>query len=178
MANPKVRPHLHFYPEDAGPRLSEARQGARWLNELPPELTTPWAEIEGRTYFTFEPAKLYGNRIVIPARWFMKDGVLHAQCWDVEVSDESGVSAWRAVLVDTPNGVRDISSADFLMPFPDLQKDMRERPQEYLQTYGAFPSVFKIDGTSAFGSRRCHIDTCGIGRTCRPPCSLGATPTR
>ncbi|PPQ85626.1 hypothetical protein CVT24_012671, partial [Panaeolus cyanescens] len=31
MANPLVRPHLHFLPEDAGPRLSEARQADRWL---------------------------------------------------------------------------------------------------------------------------------------------------
>ncbi|PPQ84338.1 hypothetical protein CVT24_001185 [Panaeolus cyanescens] len=29
MAKPLVRPHLHFLPEDAGPRLSEARQAAR-----------------------------------------------------------------------------------------------------------------------------------------------------
>ncbi|KAJ7844241.1 hypothetical protein B0H14DRAFT_2585305 [Mycena olivaceomarginata] len=33
MANPNVRPHLSFYPEDSGKKLSEARQGERWLKE-------------------------------------------------------------------------------------------------------------------------------------------------
>ncbi|KAK6977422.1 hypothetical protein R3P38DRAFT_3334959 [Favolaschia claudopus] len=37
MANPRVRPHLHFYPEDSGTKLSEARQAQRWLHELPDE---------------------------------------------------------------------------------------------------------------------------------------------
>ncbi|KAJ7133509.1 hypothetical protein C8R44DRAFT_829315 [Mycena epipterygia] len=45
MANPKVRPHLHFYPEDSGPKLSEARQGQRWLKELPDDRTTPMVRI-------------------------------------------------------------------------------------------------------------------------------------
>ncbi|KAF8236859.1 hypothetical protein L208DRAFT_1250305 [Tricholoma matsutake] len=27
MANPKVHPHLHFYPEDGYPMLEEAQQG-------------------------------------------------------------------------------------------------------------------------------------------------------
>ena len=40
MCNPRVRPFTHFYPEDTGPNLSEARQGTRWLNELRPEETT------------------------------------------------------------------------------------------------------------------------------------------
>ncbi|KAJ7843991.1 hypothetical protein B0H14DRAFT_2585413 [Mycena olivaceomarginata] len=33
MANPNVRPHLSFYPEDNGPKVSEARQGERRLKK-------------------------------------------------------------------------------------------------------------------------------------------------
>ena len=40
MCNPKVRPFIHFYPEDAGPNLSEAHQGSCWLEELRSEETT------------------------------------------------------------------------------------------------------------------------------------------
>ncbi|KAJ7894700.1 hypothetical protein B0H14DRAFT_2312967, partial [Mycena olivaceomarginata] len=58
QANPKVRPHLHFLPEDSGPKSFEARQGQQWLNELPAERTTPMVRISGRDYYLHEPAML------------------------------------------------------------------------------------------------------------------------
>lgn len=146
MANPQVRPHLHFYPEDAGDELSEARQGTRWLHSLPPELTTPYADIAGQTYYTFELALTVGNRLVVPVRWFMKAGILHAQCWDVEVSDESGDPVWRAVLPDAPNRVRILSSRQFLKPFPEVQRDLQVHPGDYAQIYGRLPSSLRIQG--------------------------------
>ncbi|KAJ7690551.1 hypothetical protein B0H17DRAFT_893088, partial [Mycena rosella] len=56
MANPSVRPHLSFYPEDSGPKLSEARKG--WLRELPDAQTTPMLRIGQGDYFIHEPAML------------------------------------------------------------------------------------------------------------------------
>ncbi|TRM65621.1 hypothetical protein BD626DRAFT_628781 [Schizophyllum amplum] len=41
MANPNVRPKLHFLPEDTVPKVSEAWQADRWLHELDPSLATP-----------------------------------------------------------------------------------------------------------------------------------------
>ncbi|EED83930.1 predicted protein [Postia placenta Mad-698-R] len=59
MANPRVRPHLHFYPEDRGERpLSEARQASRWLNEIPHDLLTPMARVRHHDYYIYEPAML------------------------------------------------------------------------------------------------------------------------
>ncbi|KAJ7436385.1 hypothetical protein B0H11DRAFT_2164125 [Mycena galericulata] len=56
MSNPKVRPHLDFYPEDSGKILDEARQGKRWLEEMPAQQTTPMARIGTIDYFIYEPA--------------------------------------------------------------------------------------------------------------------------
>ena len=58
MANPRVRPHLHVYPEDSGQKLSEARQAAKWLHKLPSEDTTPMIRLQNIDYYIFEPALL------------------------------------------------------------------------------------------------------------------------
>ncbi|KAE9383713.1 hypothetical protein BT96DRAFT_772206, partial [Gymnopus androsaceus JB14] len=58
MANPEVRPKLHFYPEDSGEHLSEARQAERWLHEAPDDLLTPMARIRDQDYYIYEPAML------------------------------------------------------------------------------------------------------------------------
>ncbi|KAJ7312338.1 hypothetical protein DFH08DRAFT_717753 [Mycena albidolilacea] len=81
MANPKVRPHLHFYPEDSGPKLSEARQGQQWLNELPNEGTTPMARIAGKDYYIHKPAMLSNGQCVVPVQWFAKGSQFFAKCY-------------------------------------------------------------------------------------------------
>ncbi|KAF9554000.1 hypothetical protein CPC08DRAFT_697168 [Agrocybe pediades] len=70
MCNPKVRTHLHFYPQDAGEHLSEARHGARWLSELKPEETTPMIRLSGTDYYIFEPTMLRSGAVCMPFRWF------------------------------------------------------------------------------------------------------------
>lgn len=45
MANPLIRPHIRFYPEDAGSRLTETWQASRWLHELPSDILTPMVRI-------------------------------------------------------------------------------------------------------------------------------------
>ncbi|KAF7335506.1 hypothetical protein MVEN_02204400 [Mycena venus] len=83
MANPRVRPHLSFYPEDSGPRLSEAHQGERWLKELPAEQTTPMLHISGHDYYIYELAMLDSDtgEFCIPIRWFTCGGEFLAKCW-------------------------------------------------------------------------------------------------
>ncbi|KAJ7787526.1 hypothetical protein B0H14DRAFT_2221815, partial [Mycena olivaceomarginata] len=58
LVGPMFQPHLSFYPEDSGPKLSEVRQGQRWLKELPDEQTTPMLRISGHNYYIYEPAML------------------------------------------------------------------------------------------------------------------------
>ncbi|KAI0311751.1 hypothetical protein OF83DRAFT_1087477 [Amylostereum chailletii] len=70
MANPRVCLHLHFMPEDAGPRLEEVWQARRWLHELDSDLTTQNHRQGSYDYFLFEPAMLQNGAICMPTRWF------------------------------------------------------------------------------------------------------------
>ncbi|KAF8156763.1 hypothetical protein B0H34DRAFT_783108 [Crassisporium funariophilum] len=54
MANPNIRKHLHFYPEDAGDQLSKAWQAEQWKNELYSSLTMPMIHIHGQDFYTDE----------------------------------------------------------------------------------------------------------------------------
>lgn len=139
MSNPQVRPHLHFYPEDSGSHLAEARQARRWLHDLPPELTTPTILHRGKIYYTFEPTLMTGNRIAIPVRWFMRNNQMHAQCWRlVQVYGEGG-SFLRVIKT---SGF-EISAHELLKPFPELEAAIISRPHAY-----PFDSVSTIRGTS------------------------------
>ncbi|RDB27987.1 hypothetical protein Hypma_002121 [Hypsizygus marmoreus] len=119
MANPKVRPHLSFYPEDSGTKLSEARQGARWLHEVPDEQLTPMARIGNRDYFIHEPAMLRDERVCMPHRWFTRGGVLFAKCWELVVVSTEHSSAWRVL----SSNEFEVAQHEFLKNFPELESD-------------------------------------------------------
>ncbi|KAJ7483665.1 hypothetical protein FB451DRAFT_1029349, partial [Mycena latifolia] len=119
MANPRVRPHLSFYPEDSGSRLSEARQGQRWLKELPDEQTTPMLRIAGHDYFVYEPAMLDDGDFCIPTRWFVRGGEYFAKCWKLlAVSNDKG-SGWRVL----KSNDYEVSARRFLKDFVQFQND-------------------------------------------------------
>ncbi|KAJ7842057.1 hypothetical protein B0H13DRAFT_1909984 [Mycena leptocephala] len=73
MSNPQVRPYLHFYPEYSGSLLEEARQGKRWLEEIPSTQTTPMARIGPASYFIHEPAMLADGQFCMPFRYIRSD---------------------------------------------------------------------------------------------------------
>ncbi|THU93269.1 hypothetical protein K435DRAFT_829530 [Dendrothele bispora CBS 962.96] len=120
MANPQVRPHLHFYPEDTGKRLSEARQAKRWLEEIPDDLLTPMARIHDQDFFIYEPVMLQDSTCCIPTRWFERAGSLWAKCWrmQVVVSDQ-GVQGWNVFKSDD----FEVCTSGFLKNFPNFRDD-------------------------------------------------------
>src|ERR1700712_1689180 len=120
MSNPNVRPHLSFYPEDSGPKLSEARQGQRWLNEIPDAQTTPMLRIGKDDYFIHKPAMLRDGKCCIPTRWFTKAGKYYANCWEIRpISTDKG-SGWR-VLMKAETLV--VPASEFLKNFPAFKRD-------------------------------------------------------
>jgi hypothetical protein len=119
MANPKVRPHLYFYPEDSYPRLEEARQGIRWLHELPADQTTPMARIDENDYFIYEPTLLRSGQCCIPVQYFMRDGALFAKCWKLEVVNTEDTSGWRVIKSDD----YEVHLHDFMKNFVELKSD-------------------------------------------------------
>ncbi|KIY43177.1 hypothetical protein FISHEDRAFT_78686 [Fistulina hepatica ATCC 64428] len=100
MVNPRVHPHLHFYPEDSGIHLSEARQAERWLHEMDNDALTPVAEMNGQRFFVYELAKLTSGEFCMPVRWFTRhvgeDMQLFAKCWWVvdAAHPYSGETRW------------------------------------------------------------------------------------
>ncbi|KAG1749271.1 hypothetical protein EDB19DRAFT_1629684 [Suillus lakei] len=83
MMNPRVRPLLHFYPEDAGAELNEARQAKYWLEELDPELLTPVVRLHNQDFFVFEPTLLSSGQACIPFRWFTRGGKMYTKAWSL-----------------------------------------------------------------------------------------------
>ena len=121
MANPKVCPKLHFYPEDAGQKLEEACQGARWLREMPDEQTTPMARIQGSDYYIHEPAQLRNSSFCVPHCWFQRNGKLVAKCWKMEQMSTSDLSeGWRVII---PAASYEVPADQFVSNLPELQKN-------------------------------------------------------
>lgn len=118
MSNPKVRPHLEFYPEDSGKILEEARQGKRWLEEIPSEQTTPMARIGTQDYFIHEPAMLTDGTCRMPFRWFVRGKTLIAKCWDLLVVNTEHGQSWRVVKRES-----EVSQEQFMKSLPDLRTD-------------------------------------------------------
>ena len=58
MANPRVQPHLDFYPEDTGSSLSETWQAQHWLSDTKPSLLTSMACVRNQDYYIYELALL------------------------------------------------------------------------------------------------------------------------
>ncbi|KAF9060897.1 hypothetical protein BDP27DRAFT_1150318, partial [Rhodocollybia butyracea] len=59
MANPKVHPHLSFYPEqDCFPD-----EFAHWLHEVPDDEMGPMLRLGNTDYYVFEPAMLRSGKI-------------------------------------------------------------------------------------------------------------------
>ncbi|KAF7357585.1 hypothetical protein MSAN_01354900 [Mycena sanguinolenta] len=124
MANPKVRPHLSFYPEDSGPKLSEAHQGDRWLKELSDSQTTPMLRIAQQDYYIHEPAMLRNGECCIPTRWFTKNGQFFAKCWALRPVSTAELDGWRVLAKSEPYVV---PATDFLKNFPEFRRDVESK---------------------------------------------------
>lgn len=127
MANPHVREKLSFYPEDcAAKSVSQARQFARWLNEVPDDQLGPMARIHGEDYYIFEPCMLRSGLVYMPHRWFRRQGCFYAYCWKMEqVPCREGKLAWRVVKGE---GQIVVSEDEFLLSFPRLVKNAKDYP--------------------------------------------------
>src|SRR6266446_4172743 len=95
MANPEVRPNLHFYPEDSGAKLSEARQAERWLKEMPPDELTPMIRIGEDDYYIYEPAMLIDGSCCIPTRWIVREGDFYCKAWTLRSISSFDSDGWQ-----------------------------------------------------------------------------------
>ncbi|KAI5988940.1 hypothetical protein F5J12DRAFT_922889 [Pisolithus orientalis] len=94
MANPHIRPQLHFYPENSGGQLNEAYQARRWLKEMDPTQLTPMICLHGQDFFIFEPALLSNGQVCMPIRWFKCGGLFFAKAWSLHAVVNDTGSGW------------------------------------------------------------------------------------
>ncbi|KAM5539994.1 hypothetical protein V8D89_006326 [Ganoderma adspersum] len=123
MANPRVHPYLHFYPEDtSGKYLAEAWQAKRWLEEVADEVLTPMLRLGSQDFYIHEPALLRDGRICMPVRWFncVQTGkrVWYAKCWAMEPVARKNGSGWRVIKLPF-----EIATNELLKMFPELCVD-------------------------------------------------------
>ena len=113
MANPRVRPHLSFYPEDAGKSVNGYSQSAHWREEADPLLLTPMATIGNQQYYVFEPCLLQNHRVCVPVRWFVRQSKLFAKAWTVRSVSHNNARGW---IVEEYNEI-EVSQDQFLVSF-------------------------------------------------------------
>ena len=94
MANPRVRAHLKFYPEDSGKCVNEYWQAKHWNEELDPNKTTPMVVIDKQHFFINEPCLLKNGSVCMPIRWFHRGKKLFAKTWSMHSLSQELDSGW------------------------------------------------------------------------------------
>jgi hypothetical protein len=113
MANPHVRPQLHFHPEDSGKQLDEAFQARRWLKEMDPTQLTPMIRLHNQDFYIFEPTLLSSGQVCIPIRWFHHGEPFFAKAWPLRAVVSDTESGW---IVEEHTEI-EVSQKDFLVSF-------------------------------------------------------------
>jgi hypothetical protein len=93
MANPLVRPHMQFYPEDGGPGMHEVWHGHKWLKDAPDHVLTPMYRVGNVDYFVNELVYCRGKEWFIPLRWIRKNGEMWARGREVSNPEVSSFAS-------------------------------------------------------------------------------------
>ena len=126
---------MHFYPEDSGDSLAEARQAGKWLHELSSQDTTPMIRHKAEDYYIHEPVVLTNGNACIPTRWFTRCGIFYAKAWPMEQICVDGNQGW-CVREDL---TIEVSEKQLLKNFLGFMKD---------HTFYNMPHPSKLFGTS------------------------------
>jgi hypothetical protein len=96
FANPLVRPHLRFYPEDLNGKICETWQAQKWLAEVGFANLSPMVAVGDIHFYVNELAECADHSYVLPFRWVVRDQVL---CGDAFKVVRSEVSPHRVILI-------------------------------------------------------------------------------
>ncbi|KAH9071129.1 hypothetical protein EDB83DRAFT_2221412 [Lactarius deliciosus] len=124
MANPRVRPYLRFYPEDAGKTVNEYWHAAHWHEVADSSLVTPMAVINNTHFFVYEPAVLTNGCVVMPYRWFLHGRSIAARAWPLRAVKRGNDAGWiveKFKMVIVPQG-------EFLISFGSWGAGQLHRP--------------------------------------------------
>ncbi|KAI0309778.1 hypothetical protein OF83DRAFT_1179230 [Amylostereum chailletii] len=135
-SNPLVRPHLKFYPEVPDGPVSEIWHAEKWRKDMDLSMLTPMYARGYRHFYVGELASLYTGELVMPIRWVLAKGTLHADAFRVAIDAESG----NAFVYNGGDETVFISTEDLQMNFLDL-RDTGKVPTLTYQDGGAGPQM-------------------------------------
>ncbi|KAI0741214.1 hypothetical protein C8Q76DRAFT_609125, partial [Earliella scabrosa] len=132
-ASPSVRPHIQLYPEvtDDG-SMSEVWHGDKWHKGVDPSSLSPMYDAAGIHYYVNEVCLLKNGKYIIPWRWVIYRGQVHADAHDVIHTPEVNLgtatvdrSASRLVSVsDLESNFFDLQAANKIPEWTDLPFEM------------------------------------------------------
>ncbi len=91
-SNPLIRPHIQLYPEIATDSFSEVWHGDKWRRDMDPDALSPMYDAGERHYYVNELALLRNGALVIPHRWVVYQGTVHAESRIVHLDDNVSIS--------------------------------------------------------------------------------------
>jgi hypothetical protein len=155
MANPRISPHLRYFPEDAGNVLGETWQGKRWLKEIDPTLASQMVRIGHQDFYVFEPAKLTDGSVVMPVRLFTRSSgpasqaqqKLWAEVWQLQpVSTDEG---HRGYVVHEYDSI-EVPIHSFLLSMPQMVQtfasDNLPDPRDIIGVSSCILSILRLSG--------------------------------
>ncbi|KAI0362301.1 hypothetical protein OH77DRAFT_1389783, partial [Trametes cingulata] len=155
FANPLVRSTLQLYPVDAGQRLSHPSEAQKWADEVDPDLAAPMARSkDGKDFFVNELAManiddLGQVGLVVPTRWFQRDGVLLSRACPVRLRS---TSEGQTLLVDA----RDSEKME--IPLTSYVLNVLDLLDPEVQRQWALPSPDKVNGVICSDDPRTPVD--------------------
>ncbi|KAJ7792011.1 hypothetical protein B0H13DRAFT_1747118 [Mycena leptocephala] len=124
FANPLTRLKLHLYPEDSGERLEEARQAAKWKEEVDGNISGPMARGNGeKDYYVEEVCFVRldsqgSSGPVMPMRWFTRDGEILSIAHPLHLTPSKS-----AFVIDGSEGAcLEIPLANYFLNVRDLEE--------------------------------------------------------
>ncbi|KAK1220278.1 hypothetical protein PQX77_016965 [Marasmius sp. AFHP31] len=125
FANPITRLAMTEYPQDGGEGVSELKNGDKWLLELPRDLLTVTARVNGKIYFTGELLQCQDGSYFIPDRFFTVPQPSNNGTPPIDTLFALGNTVERTMMIDKEFCTKFVTSSPHATPM-ELVKALKD----------------------------------------------------
>ncbi|EIM79308.1 uncharacterized protein STEHIDRAFT_69687, partial [Stereum hirsutum FP-91666 SS1] len=152
FSNPLICPHIIRYPEDKDGQVAESWQATKLLSSLSVDQLTPMVIHRDQHFYVNELTKCRDGSFIIPYRWIVRKGVMHADYHKVHrrpVSNVNHLSIIKSFLTTIEqDGLyeRDPANTTFTQPISNLhsQQEIQQRMPHPIRVRANGLPYFKI----------------------------------